>query len=108
MSPDGAADPFIDQVRDYPKTFLKPKSKAYDKVMFANAMDGLQSKIKSDPQHVSTYYYQIATGLYNASRITGTLITWYHMIGQPMITVAKSGTATMMITSKPKQPKRIT
>jgi len=67
VSPDGAADPFIDQVRDYPKTFLRPKSKAYDKVMFAAAMDGLQSKIKSDPQHASIYYYEMATGLYNAS-----------------------------------------
>lgn len=61
------ADPFIDQLHDYPKVFLKANSKPFNKLMFAQKMLSLQGKLKSDPKNAASYCFQIATGLYNAS-----------------------------------------
>lgn len=61
------ADPFISQLPDYPKTSSHTGSVLYTKLTFAQAMLSLQNKLKSDPKNAATYYYKLATGLYNAS-----------------------------------------
>jgi hypothetical protein len=67
VSPGEAADPFINQLLDYPKTFVNGKGKTYDKAMFAQEMESLQNKIKTDPKNAANYYFRMATGFYNAS-----------------------------------------
>ncbi|WP_073401864.1 hypothetical protein [Mucilaginibacter sp. OK098] len=61
------ADPFINQLHDYPKVFLNANSKPFNRLMFAQKMLSLQGKLKSDPKNAASYYFQIATGLYNAT-----------------------------------------
>jgi hypothetical protein len=67
LASEDAADPFVDQLADYPKIFAKPGTKLFDRLAFAQKMATLQKKIKSDPKNASSYYFQMATGLYNAS-----------------------------------------
>jgi hypothetical protein len=62
-----AADPFISQLADYPKIFSKPGTKTYDKLLFAQKIVSIQNKAKADPKNAATYYFQMATGWYNAS-----------------------------------------
>ncbi len=62
-----AADPFINQLADYPKIFRKPGTLVYDKLLFAQKLLSLQNKAEKDSKNAATYYFQIATGLYNAS-----------------------------------------
>jgi hypothetical protein len=64
---DGIGNPFISQLRDYPKTFSLPGSPAYDKPTFAQKMLSLQTQAISDPKNAAPIYFQMATGLYNAS-----------------------------------------
>lgn len=61
------ADPFIELVNDYPKVYTYGKAKGYNKLQFAEAMANLQQQIKNDPANQASYYYKIATGLYNTS-----------------------------------------
>jgi len=65
--PNEMADPFISQLPDYPKTLLSGKSKPYDRQMFAEKILSLLNKVKTDPKNASSWYFQLATGLYNAS-----------------------------------------
>jgi hypothetical protein len=57
-------DPFTDNG-------IKKNSKAkpikYTKPMFARKMTKLQKLIKADPKNAASYYYMMATGLYNTS-----------------------------------------
>ncbi|MEO6980405.1 MAG: hypothetical protein ABI113_18580 [Mucilaginibacter sp.] len=64
---DGIGNPFIIQLHDYPKVFTRKNSPAYDKPMFAQKMLALQKQAVADPRNASTAYFQMATGLYNAS-----------------------------------------
>ena len=61
------ADPFIELVNDYPKVYTYGKAKGYNKLQFAEAMANLQQQIKNDPENRASYYYKMATGLYNTS-----------------------------------------
>ena len=54
-------DPFVESLNDYPKRF---GSEPLSKTQFAEIMAGLQQKIKDDPQHAATYYFQLANGVY--------------------------------------------
>jgi len=60
-------DPFIELINDYPKIYTYGKTKGYTKLQFAQAMANLQQQIKTDPANQASYYYKIATGLYNTS-----------------------------------------
>ncbi|WP_448702002.1 hypothetical protein ACFGVR_06950 [Mucilaginibacter sp. AW1-3] len=61
------ADPFIERINDYPKIYTYAKGKGYNKLQFAEAMANLQQQIKNDPANRASYYYKMATGLYNTS-----------------------------------------
>jgi len=65
--PSEMADPFINQLRDYPKIFTRPGSPAYDRLLFAKKMLSLQNQATANPKNAGTVYFQMATGLYNAS-----------------------------------------
>ena len=54
-------DPFIAMVNDYPKQF---GDTALSKAEFAEAMAGLQQRIKTDPDNAAEYYFQLANGVY--------------------------------------------
>ncbi|MDN5288624.1 MAG: hypothetical protein JWR38_4898 [Mucilaginibacter sp.] len=67
-----SADPFISQLLDYPKVYLRgDESKGYyegyNKRQFAQAMAGFQKRIKADPKNASVYYFTMGTALYNTS-----------------------------------------
>ena len=66
VGPDAIGDPFINQLSDYPKIFTRKNSPAYDKPLFARRMIALQ-KQAANPQMAASAYFQMATGLYNAS-----------------------------------------
>ncbi len=68
------ADPFIELINDYPKVYNYGKSKGYNKLQFAEAMAALQQKLKTDPANAASYYYKMATGLYNTSHYGN---SWY-------------------------------
>ncbi len=68
------ADPFIELINDYPKVYIYSKAKGYTKLQFAEAMATLQQQIKTDPANAASYYYKIATGLYNTSNYGN---AWY-------------------------------
>ncbi len=61
------ADPFIERINDYPRVYTYGKAKGYTKLQFAQAMAALELQIKSDPANQASYYYKMATGLYNTS-----------------------------------------
>jgi len=61
------SDPFMAQLKDYPKKYLNGKSKGFTKLRFAKKMYQLQVAIKKDPQKAPQYYFTMATGLYNTS-----------------------------------------
>ncbi len=61
------ADPFINQMPDYPKLMLNKNGKGYNKRQFAQAMAGFQKQIKADPKNASAYYFAMATAVYNTS-----------------------------------------
>lgn len=61
------ADPFIDRVNDYPKILRYGKTKGLTKLQFAEAMNDIEQKIKTDAVNAPSYYYRYATGLYNTS-----------------------------------------
>ena len=65
--PSEMGNPFISQLRDYPKIFTRPGSPAYDRLMFAQKMLALQKQAGADPKSASATYFQMATGLYNTS-----------------------------------------
>lgn len=74
VSADTKADPFIELVNDYPKVYTYGKAKGYNKLQFAEAMANLQQQIKNDPANRASYYYKMATGLYNTSHYGN---AWY-------------------------------
>lgn len=61
------ADPFINQMPDYPKLLLTKGGKGYNKRQFAQAMTAFQKQIKADPKNASAYYFAMATATYNTS-----------------------------------------
>lgn len=67
-------DPFIDRINDYPKVMRYGKTKGYNKLQFAEAMNDLEQKIKTDAPNAASYYYRYATGLYNTSHYGN---AWY-------------------------------
>lgn len=67
-------DPFIDRINDYPKILRYGKSKGFNKLQFAVAMNELEQKIKTDAPNAPSYYYRYATGLYNTSHYGN---AWY-------------------------------
>ncbi len=74
-SNDYLADPFIDQINDYPKVLkYGNKSKGYNKLQFAQVMSNLETQIKTDSQNAASYYYKFATGIYNTSHYGN---AWY-------------------------------
>ncbi|OCX51184.1 hypothetical protein BEL04_20990 [Mucilaginibacter sp. PPCGB 2223] len=74
VNADTKADPFIELVNDYPKVYIYGKAKGYNKLQFAQAMADLQQKLKTDPANAASYYYKMATGLYNTSHYGN---AWY-------------------------------
>jgi len=74
VNADTKADPFIELINDYPKVYTYGKGKGYNKLQFAEAMAALQQKLKTDPANAASYYYKIATGLYNTSHYGN---AWY-------------------------------
>jgi hypothetical protein len=67
-------DPFIDRINDYPKVMRYGKTKGFNKLQFADAMNDLEQKIKTDAPNAPSYYYRYATGLYNTSHYGN---AWY-------------------------------
>ncbi|EHQ27164.1 hypothetical protein [Mucilaginibacter paludis] len=67
-------DPFIDRINDYPKVLRYGKTKGFNKLQFAMAMNTLEQKIKTDTLNAPSYYYRYATGLYNTSHYGN---AWY-------------------------------
>ncbi len=63
---DNGADPFVNQMRDYPKKYFNKDSTVYNRLQFAQAMLKLQQQMKAHPQEADNYF-KYATGLYNTS-----------------------------------------
>jgi len=62
------SDPFIAQLKDYPKNYLPSQSsKGYTKLNFARRMYVLQLSAKRNPKKAAQYYFTMAAGLYNTS-----------------------------------------
>lgn len=57
------SDPFISRLADYPKVWLTPKSRSYNKLEFAQTMNRLQQRMKTLPNAAD--YFKYATALYN-------------------------------------------
>lgn len=74
VNAENKADPFIELINDYPKVYTYGKNKGYNKLQFAEAMAALQAKLKTDPANAASYYYKMATGLYNTSHYGN---AWY-------------------------------
>ena len=68
------SDPFIDRINDYPKIKRYGKTPGFNKLQFAQTMNELEQKIKTDEKNAPTYYYRYATGLYNTSHYGN---AWY-------------------------------
>lgn len=63
----GLADPFVNNLNDYPKIYHQDGSAGYNKLGFARAMLRLEKQTKSRPKNAAANYYKMAVGLYNTS-----------------------------------------
>jgi hypothetical protein len=69
------SNPFISRLADYPRVWITPKLRAYNKLEFAAAMYALQLRMKAAPGDAGNYF-KFATALYNTG-IHGN--SWYYI-----------------------------
>ena len=69
------SNPFISRLADYPRVWITPKLRAYNKLEFAEAMYALQLRMKAAPGNADNYF-KFATALYNTG-IHGN--SWYYI-----------------------------
>ncbi len=62
------SNPFVLQIKDYPKNYHPGKCGSYSKLRFAKTMYRLQMATKRDPKKAAQYNFATAIGLYNTSR----------------------------------------
>ena len=69
------SNPFISRLADYPRVWIRPKQRAYNKLEFAEAMYALELRMKAAPGNADNYF-KYATALYNTG-IHGN--SWYYI-----------------------------
>jgi hypothetical protein len=79
------ADPFIENLNDYPKVYSTGDSKGYNKLEFASEMLKLERKTKSNTKSSASAWYRMAIGLYNTSFSgnSSDLISYYWGCNEP-------------------------
>lgn len=69
------SNPFISRLDDYPRVWITPKLRAYNKLEFAEAMQALQVQMKAAPRNAENFF-KYATALYNTGMHGN---SWYYI-----------------------------